>query len=287
MAAERGQLRRAALEREYMRELGVDLAEVRTFFSEADNTSFVLVKVEPGRTKAWTEMLSVPARRCYISDKLLQRRSAETKQPHETILGAVIPPKGSVMAGDYGEIMTAFYLASLAHPADVLDPKMWRLKSGRTKASQGSDVVQFELPRWPVPSTDDKVMCAEVKTKSTNGHSTPVASAIEDSLKDRRGRLAKTLMWLKERAILNDLGTVEIGHLDRFVKATDHPPAVHEFRAVAVISSELLDNEISGTDLPNKDQCTLIVISVPDLKANYEELYETLLANAAVEVDSL
>ena len=81
---------------------------------------------------------------------------------------------GSVMAGDYGEIVTALYLASSAHPAEVLEPKMWRLKSRRTKASEGSDVVQLRLPHWPTASDEDAITCAEVKTKSTNGKSTPV-----------------------------------------------------------------------------------------------------------------
>ncbi|GLY71717.1 hypothetical protein [Amycolatopsis taiwanensis] len=269
-----------------MKELGVDLAEVHTFFSEGHDTPFVLVKVAPERTEEWTKMLGVPARRCYISDAWLKRRVEETTYPHETIVEAVIPSKGSVMAGDYGEIMTALYLAAMAHPTDVLDPKMWRLKSGRTKASQGSDVVQFQLPQWPGASSDDKVVCAEVKTKSTSGQSTPVASAIEDSRKDRESRLVKTLVWLKERAIREDLGTVEVCHLDRFIKATDYPPAVYEFRAVAVISSELVDDELLDITVPEKDHCTLVVISVPDLKANYESLYEVLLANAAVGVDA-
>lgn len=229
-------------------------------------------------------MLGVPARRCYISDARLKRIVEEKKHSHETVVEAVLPDKGSVMAGDYGEIMTALYLASMAHPADVLDPKMWRLKSNRTKASEGSDIVQFQLPQWPDASSDDKVVCAEVKTKSTNGQSTPVKSAIEDSRKDRESRMARTLVWLKQRAILDDLGTVEVSHLDRFIRAIDYPPAIYEFRAVAVISSELVASEISDITVPEKDQCTLVVISVPDLKANYESLYEALLTNAATGV---
>ena len=144
--------------------------------------------------------------------------------------------------------------------------------------------MQLHLPHWPVPTDDDSVICAEVKTKSTNGHSTPVVSAIKDSRKDRESRLAKTLVWLKERAIVDDLGTVQYAHIDRFVKATDHPPATYEFRAVAVISSELVGQETADLTVPEKSECTLVVISVPDLKANYESLYRALLENSQTDV---
>jgi len=267
-----------------MKELGLDLAEVHTFFSEAHSEPYVLVSIAEDRAAEWTELLGVPARRCYISDGLLKSIVDEKGHSYETVVQAVIPDEGSIMSGDYGEIVAALYLASCAHPAEVLEPKMWRLKSRRTKASEGSDVVQLQLPYWPDASEEDTIVCAEVKTKATNGASTPVMSAIEDSRKDRESRLTKTLVWLKEKAIVGDLGTVQLDHIDRFVKATDYPPAIREFRAVAVISSELLEKELADITAPETTECTLVVISVPDLKANYEGLYELLLARADVEV---
>lgn len=267
-----------------MKELGLDLAEVRTYFGEVHSEPYVLVAIVEDRVAEWTERLGVPARRCYISDGRLKAIVDENGHSHETVVKAVIPDEGSVMAGDYGEIVTAFYLASRAYPAEVLEPKMWRLKSWRTRASEGSDVVQFQLPHWPVASAEDTIVCAEVKTKSTNGRSTPVKSAMKDSRKDRQGRLARTLVWLKEKAIVGDLGTVEVNHVERFVKAIDHPPAVHEFQAVAVVSAELLDGELADITVPETTECSLVVISVPNLKVNYESLYKLLLATADVEV---
>jgi hypothetical protein len=83
------------------------------------------------------------------------------------------------MAGDYGEIVTALYLASRAYPAEVLEPKMWRLKSRRTKASERYDVVQLRLPHWPTASDEEAITCAEVKT---------VGPAPEPFPSDRRSR---------------------------------------------------------------------------------------------------
>lgn len=272
-----------------MKELGLDLAEVSTFFIEQHDDPFVLVKVEPNRTDEWTKLLGVPARRCYIADERLQAIVDAQGHPHQVVVETKIPPRGSVMAGDYGEIMAALYLAANAHPEETLEPKMWSLKADRTKASQGSDVVQLHLPDWPNTSVNDRVMCAEVKTKSTNTNATPIADALADSAKDRESRLAKTLTWIRERAIMGDTTTVTVDHLNRFIKMDENLPAKFEFRAVAVISSELVADAasadvFSAIELPPKDICTLIVISVPDLKNNYQNLFDLLLGQSDVDV---
>jgi hypothetical protein len=272
-----------------MKELGLDLAQVSTFFMEQHDDPFVLVKVEASRTDEWTKLLGVPARRCYIADERLQAIVDAQGHTHQSIVESKIPPKGSVMAGDYGEIMTALYLASRAHPEEILEPKMWSLKADRTKASQGSDVVQLHLPDWPDASMNDRVTCAEVKTKSTNTKATPIADALADSAKDRESRLAKTLTWIRERALLGDTTTVTVDQLNRFIKVDENPPAKFEFRAVAVISSELVADATSAdvfanVELPSNDICTLIVISVPDLKNNYQKLFEQLVGQSDVDV---
>ena len=41
------------------------------------------------------------------------------------------------------------------------------------------------------------------------------------------------------------------------MKATDHPPAIYEFRAVAVISSELVEQETSDITVAENGECTL------------------------------
>jgi hypothetical protein len=269
-----------------MRDLGLDLAEIRTFFVQEQDQSFVLIKVPAGATAAWAEALGVPARRCYLSDRSLFENAERTGRPPSEIVKAKIPDSGSVMAGDFGEILTALFLASQRHPIEVHDPKKWRLKQDRTKPAPYSDVVQFVLPQWPAPSSDDELICAEVKTKSTGGDSTPVASAIADSRKDREGRLIKTLVWLKERALGEDLGSVDLDQIERFIRATDFPPATHEFFAVAVISSNLLEDEIDSAEPLADDECTLVILSVPDLKANYEALYAAIVASVDPETES-
>ena len=121
-----------------------------------------------------------------------------------------------------------------------------------------------------------------MKTKSTKGNSTPIASAIADSAKDRTSRLAKTLVWLRERALTEDLGDVEIEHLDRFLHATDHPPAQKRFHAVAVVSADLLEAELADAPVEAPTECTVAVISIPQLRQVYTAAF-TEARDASVE----
>jgi hypothetical protein len=190
------------------------------------------------------------------------------------------------MAGDFGEIVVYLYQGAREHPNVAYGATKWRLKQDRRKPAPHSDVVHFVLPSWPNPSEDDLVLCSEVKTKSTNASSTPITSAIEDSKKDRASRLARTLVWLRERALTEDLGDVELAHLERFINATEHPPAKWRFRAVAVISEELLDAELTSVPTQIHSDCTLVVISVPNLHEIYGLVFTAALAAVAPVSDS-
>lgn len=263
-----------------VKELEIDLEAFGELFATVQSSPFILVEIDAEQAAALAGQLGVPVRRCYIGDEALRERMTKTQSSAQTIIGAKLPDRGSTMAGDFGEILTALFQAAREHPGEVLVPKKWRLKHDRTKPASGSDVVQLILPHWPSPSGEDRVICSEVKTKSTRGNSKPVASAIEDSKKDSSRRFVKTLVWLKERALDTGLSTVSVEQLDRFIHAVDYPAAQREFRAVAVISAALVEAELEGIEAPPADERALIVISVPDLKANYESVFDAALISA-------
>ncbi len=263
-----------------MLELEVDFEALGEVFSTTQSTPFAIIEIDAEQAATFAYRLGVPVRRCYISDASLEARIAETSLSARTIVGSKLPDRGSTMAGDFGEILTALFHAVSEHPLVVLDPKKWRLKQDRTKPAPGSDLVQMILPQWPAASADDRIICAEVKTKSTRGGSTPIASAMADSEKDSSRRFVKTLNWLKERAIDTGLSTVSIEQLDRFIHPVDHPEATREFRAVAVICASLTADELVGVMPPLPSERSLIVISVPDLKETYERVFDAALLTA-------
>ena len=136
--------------------------------------------------------------------------------------------------------------------------------------------MQFILPNWPTSSGDDVLICAEVKAKATAGSFSPIGRAIDDCAKDRTSRLLKTLLWLRERALGESLGSVKIAHLNRFINANDHPPAAKLFRAVAVICSSLVDAELTNAPSEVSPEFKLIVISVPSLQQVYTAVFEAV-----------
>lgn len=264
-----------------MRELGIDIAAITPWFSDEHQSPYVLTRVSDEDAATWADTLGVPVRRCYIDDDLLETREQETGRPRSEIVAAKLPDRGSTMAGDFGEILAYLYHAAVEPGVELIGPKKWRLKQDRTKPAPYSDVVHFVLPHWPQSSTEGRILCSEVKTKSTAGGPSPISSAVADCEKDRTSRLAKTLVWLKERALHEDLRTTTVAHLERFTKAIDHPEAQKQFRAVAVVCADLVDGELADAPDEQPAEYTVVVIAVPNLKRRYEEVFDAVHATVA------
>jgi len=264
-----------------MTELGLDTSTIARWFEHERNTPYVLVRVAAEDVNSWVEVLAEPVRRCYIADDSAAARAAQTGRTLSELVAAKLPDPGSVMAGDFGEILVYIYQAVREQPDVAIGPKKWRLKQDRTKSAPYSDVVHMIMPEWPNASLEDRLLCAEVKTKSTGGAASPISAAIADCQKDRTSRLSKTLVWLKERALIEDLGTTTVQHLERFIKAIDYPPARRLFRAVAVVCSSLLEDELADAPIEAPNEYTVVVISVPNLKSVYEAVFVAAQSTAA------
>lgn len=264
-----------------MRDLGLDPESFIGVLTSSQQSDYVLIRMSAGFATKLSPGLGIAFRRCYVTDSAIDQRATETGATRREIVEVKLPDRGSVMAGDFGEILTSLVQAVEDHQSEVLDPRKWRLKNDRTKAAPRSDVVQFILPEWPEASSDDRLICSEVKTKSTASSQSPILQAITDSEKDSDGRLVKTLVWLRERALDTGLETVSVGQLDRFIKAVDYPAAIHEFRAVAVVCADLIESELEDIELPDLEDRALMVLVVPDLKATYESVYDSILDTVA------
>lgn len=255
--------------------LGIDYGSAASWFNEEHDDPYVLVRVTAESVQSWVKDLGLPVRRCYVSDSVLVERAKAAGVDFAKLIAARLPDPGSTMAGDFGEILVYFYQGAQELPAQALGPKKWRLKQDRTKPAPHSDVVHFVLPCWPAASSNDVLLCSEVKTKSTAAPSNPIQSAIDDSVKDRTSRLARTLVWLRERAMFEAIEDIEIAQLNRFIDATEHPAATHRFRAVAVICQSLVDAELKSAPIFTSPHCSLVVIAVPDLKATYSAVFDS------------
>lgn len=260
-----------------MIELDVDVAALLSWFEIKHENPYVLVRVPPEQAALFPQALCAIVRRCYVTDAALDENEQRTGHSRREIVVAKLPDPGPTMAGDFGEILVFLFHATQVHPIPVLGPKKWRLKQDRTKPAPYSDVVHFVVPEWPQASGSDLLLCSEVKLKSTSGAWSPITDAIEHCLRDRTSRLAKTLVWLRDRALSEDLGSVSIPLLDRFINATDHAPAERRFHAVAVICASLLEDELIEVPEHPRAEYTLVVLAVDDLKTLYQSVFEATI----------
>lgn len=261
-------------------DLGFDFRRAAPWFPHVKEAPYVLVRVSDEHANAWADALGLAVRRCYVSDALIETRAKELGVAKGEVIASKLPDPGATMAGDFGEILVYVYQAAL-HAGAAIGPKRWRLKQDRTKPAPLTDVVQFVLPSWPLSTEDDVLLCSEVKAKSTDGGSAPIRTAIQDCLKDRTSRLARTLEWLRERAIGESLGDITLPQIERFINNIDHPEATKVFRAVAVVCQSLVDDELAA-DAPAEPSpdYSVVVIAVPDLK----KIYSAVFAAAATAV---
>lgn len=205
---------------------------VEPWFAVEPQVAYTRVAVAAEYAATWGEILRDAVRRCYISDAQLAEGAHTANTTLAEIVAALLPDPGSVMSGDFGEIVGYIYLASREATTAVIGPKRWRLKYARTHSAPGSDVIQLILPQWPQPSDQDRLVCAEVKAKATAGNFAPIAAAIDGSQRDSTSRLSRTLVWLRERSLFQDIGTVTIPQLNRFINATEFPPHVRQYHAI-------------------------------------------------------
>ncbi len=252
------------------------IEEARAWFPHEKDSPYVLIHVSEEHSQSWAETLGLTIRRCYISDDHLKNRAFMKDVKEEVVIKTKLPDPGSTMSGDFGELLVNLYQASQELPHKAIGFNKWRIKEDRKRPAPHSDVVHLVLPKWPIASIDDRLICSEVKTKATKGSSTPLANAIEDCEKDRTSRIGKTLLWLEEKAINNEeMDDVDIKQLNRFINAIDDPPATRHFRAILVICSTLLDAQLTKEAPTEKpDEYTVVVISVPELKNTYEAVFQ-------------
>lgn len=257
-------------------DLGISFQASASWFSTEQNISYRRIRVTPEQAAALPTALGMAIRRCYISDETVSTQAIKYP-PATTVIAAALPDPGSVMSGEFGEILTYFYQGSTALPTVAVGLRRWHLKQDRNKAAPYSDVVHLVLPDWPTPSAHDAVLCSEVKAKSTKGKFEPIKKAIEGCDTDRISRLAGTLCWLRDRAITGATEGASVEQLNRFIEPAGLPTAIKKFQAVAVVCDSLVTEEITKAPAAPSPDYEVVVISVPKLKETYEAAYTTAM----------
>jgi len=128
----------------------------------------------------------------------------------------------------------------------------------------------------------DFVICAESKAKATGSDSEPIENSIRGYVADKTGRLARTLVWLKEKAIDNE-DSDYIKFITRFTDEHLNTGFSKKYRAVAIIDSKYLDDELTKSlVLPaQNDGFEVIVLGISNLRKLYEQSFSRAINEAA------
>lgn len=242
---------------------------------------YTVLELKPEKLKDFINYFPGIIRQCYISDEDIERsmQSAGLKSEldEKRIIAACVPDLGSVMAGDFGEIVSHFLLIERSKPEPMEGLLKWRWKEDRNKPMQKTDVVLYKVGKKPSP--DDVIIAAESKAKATsNAKYDPVGVAIIGAKKDITSRLAKSLSWLKDRADKD--GDIESSKkLSRFIDSQEENfgPYQKYHKAIIFIDANLINSEpLVDHDISDMHNFEILVVVVPNLKETYQAIFDNI-----------
>lgn len=282
------------------------MAEISDYFTHNANlypeSGLEFYVFDNSKSTAFVQDCIIPFREAYISEEKLNHIVSRFPTTRKDAISQRLPPKGMVMSGDFGEILS-FYLAcqTWAPTANVL-PMKWRLRDSKKDASKYTDIILFSLIDPDNPSITDAMFTYEVKTCATGLgkgaykiHKRPsfvnymdgklectILEAVFDANKDAVERAAETIPYLLTRCEDEDLDEL-YRQIFRFRNATK-TTYQKEYNAVAVIDSTTLAEQIKRmpSDLLTIHPKVKNVYCVPidSLQSIYESIYTEICKQA-------
>lgn len=254
------------------------------------------------KAAAFIQDCLIPFREAYIEEDKLNHIVTKFPTTRKEAISRRLPRKGSVMSGDFGEILS-FYLACQTWKPEInVIPMKWRFKDSKKDASKYTDVILFKLNDADNPSVDDAMFTFEVKTCANRlgnsvytTHKRPsyinykdgklectILEAVFDANKDAVERAAETIPYLLTRCEDEDLCDLH-KQIYRFRKA-EKTTYTKEYNAVAVVDSNTLAEQMKRMpgDLLTMHPNVKNVYCVPivDLKSVYESIYAEMRKQA-------
>lgn len=244
----------------------------------------------------------IPFREAYIDGERLNSIVSKYPVTRREAISQRLPGKGSVMSGDFGEILSFYLACQIWSPSVNVTPMKWRFKDSKKDASKYTDVILFELHDVANPSVDDAMFTYEVKTCATGlgdgtykVHVRPsyknykdgrlectIIEAVFDANKDAVERAAETIPYLLIRCQDEDLYDLH-KQIFRFREA-EKTTYKKEYNAVAIIDSASLDKQMTRmpgdllTTHPNVNN--VYIIPMDNLQNVYESVYDEIRKQA-------
>ena len=220
----------------------------------------------------------------YIEENLLEQAISGTGLTKKEYLEKMIFPNPTIsqgaatMSGEFGELLVYDYIN---YVLKYYVPRIrYFNKVNPDMPIPGSDVIGYKMVNFNKGSKNDKLLVAEVKTKSTkSGNKTTaftniITKAINDSNKDRV-RIGESLNAEKLKLLIR--GRVgEANIVERFQNKTDNPYNL-EFFAVAVLDSDFYSDQVVldvvNSQYENVKTTSILIIHSKELLNFLRDLY--------------
>ena len=221
----------------------------------------------------------------YIEKDLLELAISGTGLTKKEYLEKMIFPNPEVsqgaatMSGEFGELLVYDYIN---YVLEYYVPRVrYFNKVNPDMPVPGSDVIGYKMENYNKGSKNDKLLVAEVKTRSTiSGNKTTaitetITKAIQGASKDRV-RVGESLN--AEKSKLLTIGRFrEAKIVERFQNKTDNPYNL-DFFAVAVMDNELYSEQLILDVINNQNEnikfTNILIIHSKELKSFLRDLYK-------------
>ncbi|TGL35927.1 hypothetical protein EHQ52_03945 [Leptospira koniambonensis] len=214
----------------------------------------------------------------YISDEELKDKAQLNQiSPSEFLKEYILPDKGSIKSGDFGEICSFLLTSerSKQKKKSVNGPLKWRWKD-KNKASPHTDAILFYRKNPKKATEEDFLISIESKMKATNKKKRHrIQEAVDGAADDKIFRLALTLKWL-ERKYAKEGNVKEKLLLERYQNPAKNGIYDIKYKAFAFIDKNFLDEEVNKV-IDNKHNITVVVFSIGKLQEIYEKTFELIL----------
>ncbi|MFB4211606.1 Hachiman antiphage defense system protein HamA [Shouchella sp. JSM 1781072] len=239
-------------------------------FDESDE-DYLIFRLKESIAENLKDTLPNLFRACYIEDDKLLDSMKALSLDYKEIMNSYLPDEGNVKAGEFGEILSFFLLKEKHHHLNLWGPKKWLWKDDKNKPVQKTDVILFH--RNEVVSSEDVLISAEVKCKSTKSNRDPIKDAVEGAKDDYLKRLAITMNWLNDKYV-KEINVEKINTLKRFRNPVKFGEFTTLYKAIAVIDKSFEIDEFKKTrEIDVFNGLEIIVISIDMLKDTYENTY--------------
>lgn len=257
--------------------------ELLKYFDEDNSDDILVFTNKPEAIEALKGLLPEHFRQCFVSDKILKEHVenfAGTSE-REILADNYIPDTPSIMSGDFGEIFGYLFLIDkyiVKYSLRIKGPKKWRYKSDKNIPSPKTDIVLF----WKneSPSKEDLIIAAETKMKATANSRDVINDALGGIKKDYTSRLAKSLVWLRSRAVKKNK-VRQVKYINRFINSVkpENGEYTKHFKAIALLDKDFLEDELDKDIeiVEIGDDLKIIVLAIDELKDLYEAVYEGIL----------